>query len=83
MQKPQPDPTGRVDIAFSRLLEFAVGLYATPQLKTIYGAMQPQINMGIAAVVGPRTLVGDTARQTVKVIHTIADHLASSTRGAA
>lgn len=73
--KPAPDPTGRVDIALCRLLETAVQQYAGVDVRAIYSVLAPQINMGISAVVGPRTSVGVTARQAVKAIRVVAKEI--------
>lgn len=66
------DPCGRVDIALCRLLETAVSQYAGVDVRAIYNVLAPQINMGIQAVVGPRTTVGVTAKQAVNAIHAVA-----------
>jgi len=75
------DPTGRVDIALCRLLETAVAQYADVPVRAIYTALQPQINMGIRAVVGPRTSVGVTAKQAVSALQIVAREIASGNGG--
>lgn len=67
----QPNPAGRVDIALSRLLEFAVHAYADVPVRAVYTTLQPQINMALSAVTGPRTQVGVTARGTIAAIHAV------------
>jgi hypothetical protein len=74
----QPNPTGRVDIALSRLLEYAVNQYADVPVRAVYNTLQKQINMGIAAVVGPRTSVGVTAKQAVSMIRLVAGEIADN-----
>ena len=72
----EPDATGRVDIALTRLLEMAVGQYADVPVRAVYNAMKTQIDMGIRAVVGPRTQVGINARGAVAAIRAVAGSIA-------
>jgi hypothetical protein len=73
--KSLPDPIGRVDIALQRLLELAVHTYADLPVRAVYANLQAQINMGISAVVGPRTAVGGTAKQAVQAIRAVAKQI--------
>lgn len=67
-----PDPTGRIDIAMSRLFDEFAKRNPDPLVQAAYRIMQPDVDKALGLLLGPQTKAGKIAHAVVNGIRSAA-----------